>query len=77
MDITFDAKGKTQEELGSTIVTDIAKSIYKAEDEFYELLADILGVLPDKVADMEVKDLITELKAVVTELINFMKKPME
>lgn len=76
MDLTLDLKGKTQEELGAGMLVDIFKGVHKAEPELYSLLSDLTGRTVEAIADMDVKDLYSELKVVATELINFIRPPV-
>ena len=75
MELFIDFKGKTQEEIGGDITLDIIRNIHKADAELYEILGDILGYNPEKVADMEIKELIDIIRAVINEVVNFIKKP--
>lgn len=73
MGIKFDAKNKTQEELGADIIYSLIDNLHKASAEFYALVSDITNI--KDVAEMEINELIPTLKIVFTQVIGFFKQP--
>lgn len=75
MDVTVDMKGKTVPEVGGEILFSVLKHISKAEDEFYELLGDLLEVTPAKAAEMALDDIAQTLKDIIPAMVAFFKPP--
>jgi hypothetical protein len=77
MGIDLDMTEKDPLKLGSKIVMDMINKIHLADKEFYELIGDITGYTPEKVADTEIDELIDVLKEVVKKIANFIKSPKD
>ena len=71
MGLNFDAKGKTQEELGADLVYGLIQNLHKASDEFYDLISDITNI--KDVEDLEIKELIVTLQDLFKEMLVFFK----
>ncbi len=58
-----DLKGKDQKEVGTKLLTVIAKRVYKAENELYQLIAEYKGISIEEAAKVDFIAVIKEMLA--------------
>jgi hypothetical protein len=54
INIKIDVKDKTQEQLGSEILKNIAENLYLAEDDANEFLSDLAGITKEEFEELEI-----------------------
>jgi len=74
--LTF-KKDMTQEEFGYTLILEIVRKIHYAEEPLYNLIGDMIGVDQDKVADMDLIELIGVIKEIYNAIVNFISPPKD
>ena len=76
MNATADKESKDQlMEVGFDIIMQLVPNLYKAEEEFYELIGNICNITPEVAAATDITEMIEVLKIIWVKLVNFFKQP--
>jgi len=76
MEATADKDNKDNlMEVGFDIIMQLVPNLYKAEDEFYQLIGSICNITPEDAAVKDITEMIDVLKIIWVKLVNFFKQP--
>ena len=85
MDVKLDLKGVMNAtadkdnlmEVGFDIIMQLVPNLYKAEDEFYQLIGSICNITPEDAAVKDITEMIDVLKTIWVKLVGFFRQPTD